>query len=109
VLANDTPEHKLWLADVDAIAKVLDNLRQRGVVVLFRPYHEMNRDYFWWGQKDGYPQLWDALYDELVVRHKLDNLIWVWSIDRDTPDAKPYYPLRPILLKNSALIAAFTV
>jgi mannan endo-1,4-beta-mannosidase len=94
VLTDGTPEHKLWLADVDAIAKVLGNLRKRGIVVLFRPYHEMNREYFWWGQKDAYPQLWDALYDELAVRHKLDNLIWVWSIDRDVPDAKPYFPLR---------------
>ena len=94
VLTKGTPEHKLWLADVDAVAKVLDNLRKRGVVVLFRPYHEMNGGWFWWGKQNAYPELWDALYDELAVRHKLDNLIWVWSIDRDAPDAKPYYPLR---------------
>jgi mannan endo-1,4-beta-mannosidase len=94
VLTKGTQEHRLWLADVDAMAKVLANLRARGVVVLFRPYHEMNREYFWWGKQDAFPELWDALYDELTVRHKLDNLIWVWSIDRDTPDAKPYFPLR---------------
>jgi len=94
VLTKGTPEHRLWLADVDAVAKVLDNLRARGIVVLFRPYHEMNGGWFWWGKKTAYPQLWDALYDELVVRHKLDNLIWVWSGDRDVPDAKMYAPQR---------------
>ena len=94
VLADGTPEHRLWLADVDAVAKILDNLRKRGIVVLFRPYHEMNGGWFWWGKQDAYPELWDALYDELAVRHKLDNLIWVWSIDRDTPDVKAYFPLR---------------
>ena len=94
VLTNGTPEHKLWLADVDAFAKVLRNLQDRGVVVLFRPYHEMNREYFWWGQKSAYPHLWDALYDELVGRQKLNNLIWVWSIDRAAPDGKPYFPVR---------------
>jgi len=94
VLTKGTPEHRLWLADVDAVARVLDNLRARGIVVLFRPYHEMNGGWFWWGKKAAYPQLWDALYDELAVRHKLDNLIWVWSGDRDVPDAKTYFPLR---------------
>jgi mannan endo-1,4-beta-mannosidase len=94
VLTKGTREHLLWLADVDAMAKVLGDLRDRGVVVLFRPYHEMNGGWFWWGKQDAYPELWDALYDELAVRHKLDNLIWVWSPDRDTPDAKRYFPLR---------------
>jgi len=92
VLTEGTPEHKLWLADVDALAKILGDLRDRGIVVLFRPYHEMNREWFWWGKQSAYPQLWDALYDELAVRHHLDNLIWVWSIDRDAPDPTPYFP-----------------
>ena len=94
VLTNGTPEHELWLEDVDAVAKVLDKLREHGVIVLFRPYHEMNGGWFWWGKKAAYPQLWDALYDELAVRHQLDNLIWVWSGDREVPDAKVYFPLR---------------
>jgi mannan endo-1,4-beta-mannosidase len=94
VLTKGTPEHLLWQADVDAIAKLLGDLRKRGIVVLFRPYHEMNGGWFWWGKQDAYPELWDALYDELAVRHKLDNLIWVWSSDRDTPDAKRFFPLR---------------
>jgi hypothetical protein len=94
VLTPGTKENKLWLADVDALAKTLSNMRARGIVVLFRPYHEMNGHWFWWGKKDLYPQLWDALYDELAIRLKLDNLVWVWSSDRDTPDAARYVPVR---------------
>jgi len=94
MLTPGTPENKLWLADVDALGKVLGDLRARGIVILFRPYHEMNGPWFWWGQKDEYPQLWDALYDELAVHLKLDNLIWVWSGDRLTPDPKRYFPQR---------------
>jgi hypothetical protein len=94
VLTKGTPEHRLWLRDVEAVAKVLRKLRDNGVVVLFRPYHEMNGGWFWWGRKAGFPHLWDALYDELAVRQKLDNLIWVWSVDREAPDAKTYFPLR---------------
>jgi len=94
ILTEGTPERKLWLADVDAMAKVLHRLRQSGVVVLFRPYHEMNGGWFWWGKQAEMPQLWDALYDELVIRQKLDNLIWVWSVDREAPDGRSYFPLR---------------
>ena len=94
VLTPGTPENALWRADVDAFADVLRELRDRGVVVLFRPYHEFNGNWFWWGQQDEYPALWDALYDELVVNRGIDNLIWVWSGDRDAPQASRYMPRR---------------
>jgi hypothetical protein len=94
VLTPGTRENKLWLADVRAMAKALHKLREEGVVVLLRPYHEMNGGWFWWGKQDALPELWDALYDELAVREKLDNLIWVWSADRDVPDAARYFPKR---------------
>lgn len=94
MLTPGAPEHALWLADVNAVGELLADWRRRGVVVLFRPYHEMNGAWFWWGQKDQYPDLWDALYEELAVRRRLDNLIWVWSSDRETPDAPRYFPRR---------------
>ncbi len=94
VLTPGTRENALWIADVRAMAKTLHKLREAGVVVLFRPYHEMNGNWFWWGKQNLYPELWDALYDELAVREKLDNLIWIWSLDRDAPDAAKYFPKR---------------
>lgn len=94
VLTPGTKENKLWLADVDTIAKQLQRFKDAGIVVLWRPYHEMNGGWFWWGKKDLYPQLWDALYDRLVGVHHLDNLIWVWSGDRDVPEAARYAPVR---------------
>ncbi len=94
VLTPGTKEHKLWLADVQAMAKTLHKLRDAGVVVLFRPYHEMNGGWFWWGKQDAYGDLWDALYDELVGREKLDNLIWIWSVDRDGADTAKFFPKR---------------
>jgi len=94
VLTPGTRENALWLSDVRAMAKVLHKLRAAGVVVLFRPYHEMNGGWFWWGKQDGLPALWDALFDELVGREKLDNLIWVFSVDREAPDVARYFPKR---------------
>lgn len=94
VLTAGTRENALWLGDVRAMAKVLHRLRAAGVVVLFRPYHEMNGNWFWWGKQDALPELWDALYDELVVKEKLDNLIWIFSVDREAPDVARYFPKR---------------
>ena len=94
VMTPGTKEHALWLADVRAMAKTLHKLHEAGVVVLFRPYHEMNGGWFWWGKQEALPELWDALYDELVVREKLDNLVWIWSVDREAPDAARYFPKR---------------
>ncbi len=94
VLTPGTRENTLWRTDVRAMAKVLHRLREAGVVVLFRPYHEMNGNWFWWGKQEQYSELWDALYDELVEREQLDNLIWVWSPDREAPDAARYFPKR---------------
>lgn len=94
VLKPGTEAHARWIADVDAIAGIFHTLSKRGVVVLFRPYHEMNGGWFWWGQKALYPKLWDALYAELVERQHVDNLIWVWSGDREVPDAAKYVPVQ---------------
>jgi mannan endo-1,4-beta-mannosidase len=42
-----------WTAQVDVIAGYLKQLQQAGVSVLFRPYHEMNGNWFWWGGRPG--------------------------------------------------------
>lgn len=92
MLTPGTQEHALWLADVDAAAKTLKRFEDAGIVVLFRPYHEMNGGWFWWGDKDAFPQLWDALVDAMEARHGLKNIIWVWSGDRAINNAGRYWP-----------------
>jgi hypothetical protein len=45
----------------------------------------MNGDWFWWGGRTGEYStiaLYRQLFDRLVNQHHLDNLIWVWSMDR---------------------------
>ncbi len=62
------------------------------------PYHEMNGDWFWWGGrrgKKGTAALYRQLYDRFVNYHKLNNLIWVWSVDRPIKPEREfsyYYP-----------------
>ncbi|MNW28686.1 Mannan endo-1,4-beta-mannosidase [compost metagenome] len=80
ILTPGTPEHAAWLQDIDEVAEsVLKPLRDLDVPVLWRPYHEMNGQWFWWGCKNNYVQLWYNMYDRYVNHHKLDNLLWVWN------------------------------
>ncbi len=75
-----------WCAQVDTIAVFLKQLQDAHVPVLWRPYHEMNGDWFWWGGRTEGPYTTAALYrqmfDRLVNHHHLNNLVWVWSMDR---------------------------
>jgi mannan endo-1,4-beta-mannosidase len=98
VLTHGTKLYKHWCAQVDVIALYLKKLQEAHIPVLWRPYHEMNGDWFWWGGRrgdNGTIALYRQLFDRLVHYHKLNNLIWVWSVDRP---AKPemqfadYYP-----------------
>jgi len=48
--------HRRWLKELDIMAEGLAGLRDAGVV-LWRPFHEMNGGWFWWGGKDLPPGL----------------------------------------------------
>ncbi|MEX1238749.1 MAG: glycosyl hydrolase [Cyclobacteriaceae bacterium] len=97
-----TPLHARWRHQADQIAFYLTQLRDASVPVLWRPYHEMNGVWFWWGDKkgeDGYAKLWKMLFDRFVNYHQLNNLVWVWNANapRDIPGDeayayKDYYP-----------------
>ena len=85
VLTPGTALYNKWCAQVDAIAIFLKQLQDAHVPVLWRPYHEMNGDWFWWGGRTGEYStiaLYRQLFYRLVNHHQLKNLIWVWSMDR---------------------------
>ncbi|MGM9804112.1 MAG: glycosyl hydrolase [Muribaculaceae bacterium] len=90
-LKEGTWQNKLILADIDKVAGYLKLLQDAGIPVIWRPLHEAagsyskyqaNGAWFWWGDKgvEYTKQLWILLYDRLVNEHKLNNLIWVWTV-----------------------------
>jgi mannan endo-1,4-beta-mannosidase len=87
-----------WQAQVDVIAGYLKQLQDAHVPVLFRPYHEINGNWFWWGGrpgKGGSAALYRQIYDRFVNVHHLDNLLWVWNAGAPGGNAgpiEPYYP-----------------
>ncbi|HEY0759399.1 MAG TPA: glycosyl hydrolase [Acidisarcina sp.] len=84
LLTPGTALNARWLAQTDVIAGYLKELQDAGVPVLFRPFHEMNGNWFWWGGRPGphgSAQLYHMLYDRYVNYHHLNNLIWVWNVN----------------------------
>ncbi|WP_156250227.1 glycosyl hydrolase [Pseudactinotalea terrae] len=85
----DSAEHALLLRDIDAIAVQLARLQDNRVPVLFRPLHEAEGGWFWWGAKGPEPAkaLYRLLHERLTGQHGIHNLIWVWN--STSPD---WYP-----------------
>jgi mannan endo-1,4-beta-mannosidase len=60
----------------------------------------MNGEWFWWGGRRGArgtTVLYRQLFDRLVNYHHLNNLVWIWSVDRpSTPERQfaDYFPGR---------------
>ena len=78
---DGTPENKALLSDMDTMAGILRPFCDKGVPILWRPFHEGDGDWFWWGAKgsDAYKKLWKYLYNELTNTYGCNNLIWVYN------------------------------
>ncbi|HET6558001.1 MAG TPA: glycosyl hydrolase [Prolixibacteraceae bacterium] len=95
IVTPGTEYHNMWLAKIDARAELLKKLQDANIPVLWRPYHEMNGMWFWYGNrpgKEGIQKLWKIMYDRYTNYHKLNNLIWVWNTNapRDWKDDEAY-------------------
>lgn len=92
ILTEGTRMHNEWLADIDEVAEYLKALRDARVPVLWRPYHEMNGGWFWWGNQPEYARLWNMMFERYTEYHGLDNLLWVWSPSGPNEYALPFEP-----------------
>ncbi|MFO1447846.1 MAG: glycosyl hydrolase [Opitutaceae bacterium] len=83
----------LWYEQIAQVATGLKVLQNAGIVVLFRPFHEMNGDWFWWGKHEPakFKAAWRILHRKLTSEHQLHNLLWVYGPNNGT-DTSKYYP-----------------
>jgi mannan endo-1,4-beta-mannosidase len=98
LITPGTVIYNRWCRQVDVIAGLLAQLRDENIPVLWRPYHEMNGSWFWWGARpgvDGYSALYRQLYDRFVNYHRLDNLVWVWNANAPSATVLPYTECYP--------------
>jgi mannan endo-1,4-beta-mannosidase len=94
-LVPGTPQNRLLLAQMAEVAGQLARLRDAGVPVLWRPFHEFSGSWFWWGKHgpEVFKRLWVLMHDSFTRERGLDNLIWVlgWAGQNVDP---AYYPGR---------------
>jgi mannan endo-1,4-beta-mannosidase len=81
LLSEGTPTHDRWMQELDLLAKALDELQKASVVVLWRPFHEMNGGWFWWGAKEPetFIAVWRHMFHYFTNTKKLNNLLWVYG------------------------------
>lgn len=92
---DGTPLNATWKSRMDVVVPYLQALKDAGVEVLWRPDHELNDTWAWWGGRpgaNGSSKLFRMTHDYLVGRG-LTNLLWVWSVkDVNTSAFADYYP-----------------
>jgi hypothetical protein len=94
-----TPEYKAMWADLERVAGWLEKLKEVQVPVLWRPMHEFDGRWFWYGKGGGqlFVKLWQTMYDYFTRVRKLDNLIWVLphsgNLDKSYNPGREYYDI----------------
>jgi mannan endo-1,4-beta-mannosidase len=75
----DGADFALLLRDIDAIAVQLRKISDAGIPLLWRPLHEAEGRWFWWGAHGPGPfkQLWRLIFHRLSEYHGLHHLVWV--------------------------------
>lgn len=78
---DGTPENIALLSDMDMMAGLLRPFCDKGIPILWRPFHEGDGNWFWWGAKgaETVKKLFRMMYDRYTNLHGLNNLIWVWN------------------------------
>jgi mannan endo-1,4-beta-mannosidase len=76
-----TPEHSALISDMDVMAELLKGFEAKNIPILWRPFHEADGKWFWWGHHgaETAKKLWHIMFDRYVNVHNLTNLIWVWN------------------------------
>ncbi|MFC2493324.1 MAG: glycoside hydrolase family 26 protein [Prevotella sp.] len=92
---NDAVTEGTWAnrfmkSDLEKIVPYLQQLQRAGIPVLWRPLHEAAGKWFWWGNgtAENYRKLWHIMFN-FFKQHGVNNLIWVWTSEKNDPD---WYP-----------------
>lgn len=93
-LTDGTPENATLLKGMDKAAQALSRLQEKGVTVIWRPFHEFDGAWFWWGKggPENFVKLWRLMYTRYTDYWKLNNLIWVLGFSHNGEKIKKWYP-----------------
>ncbi len=91
-LTPGTNEYNALIAGMDKAAKALLELKEAGIPVVWRPFHEFDGQWFWWGKggAENFKKLWQIMYNRYTNDWGLNNLIWTLGYSGETKDG--WYP-----------------
>lgn len=96
ILTDGTSEHAATLEAMDKAGIALLELKEAGIPVLWRPFHEFDGYWFWWGKGENasehFKKLWVMMYEHFTFDLHLDNLIWVLGYSFIGVENLNYYP-----------------
>ncbi len=80
LLRPSSPEAQTFWAGFDEQLGVLAALQDQGVAVVFRPFHEANGDWFWWGRPSAtvFKQVYRAMQQRAWAAG-VHNVLWAYS------------------------------
>lgn len=92
LLTPGTALHQGMLENMDAVAEALSALCKKEIPVLWRPFHEFDGAWFWWGKggPEAFKKLWCLMYKRFTEMHGLHNLIWVLGYSHEMHEG--WYP-----------------
>lgn len=81
ILVEGTKEREAFYHDMDVIAEELKKFEEADIPILWRPFHESDGTWFWWGAKgpEVARELYKLMYDYYTNVHQINNLLWVWN------------------------------
>jgi len=81
VLVENSKSRSAFYSDMDHMAQILMPFKEAGMPIIWRPLHESEGTWFWWGSKGPAvaAELYKLMFDHFTGVHALDNLIWVWN------------------------------
>ncbi|MFB7775988.1 glycosyl hydrolase [Streptomyces bauhiniae] len=97
VITDGTSLNTAYKRKLDQFGSYFQQLKDAGIPVLFRPLHELNEGWAWWGGRpgaNGSARLFQITHDYLTAKG-LDNIIWVWApkdVQGGASQAASYYP-----------------
>jgi mannan endo-1,4-beta-mannosidase len=93
MVQDGTPVGDAWQAELNQAGAVLKQFQRAGIPVLFRPLHEQNGDFFWWGydhssgaalaaRQAAWVAVWRDMVTDLVVRQGIKNLLFIYGVNQ---------------------------
>ncbi|MGN0029770.1 MAG: glycoside hydrolase family 26 protein [Marinilabiliaceae bacterium] len=89
-VCDSTWEGYVYKRGIETVIERLTLLKDAGIPVLWRPFHEAAGQWFWWGEDaTTFKRLWVDMFNRFKDAG-LDNLIWVWT--SQVSDISQWYP-----------------